>query len=75
MFAALVAVKVIPPEAVIKKCSVKKVFLEISQNSQENTWHSLVSKTSGMIKLFIIGLMFSSGDPSTTGSIPNRFLK
>ena len=26
----------IPPEAVIQRCSVKKVFLEISQNSQEN---------------------------------------
>ena len=24
-------------EAVVQKCSVKKVFLEISQNSQENT--------------------------------------
>ena len=25
------------PEAVAQKCSVKKVFLEITQNSQENT--------------------------------------
>ena len=25
-------------EAVVQRCSVKKVFLEISQNSQENTW-------------------------------------
>ena len=25
------------PEAVTRKCSVKKVFLNISQNSQENT--------------------------------------
>ena len=25
------------PEAVTRKCSVKKVFLEILQNSQENT--------------------------------------
>ena len=25
------------PEAVVQRCSVKKVFLEISQNSQENT--------------------------------------
>ena len=24
-------------EAVVRRCSVKKVFLEISQNSQENT--------------------------------------
>ena len=27
-----------PTEAVVQRCSVKKVFLEISQNSQENTW-------------------------------------
>ena len=26
-----------PAEAVVQRCSVKKVFLEISQNSQENT--------------------------------------
>ena len=26
------------PEAVTRRCSVKKVFLEISQNSQENTF-------------------------------------
>ena len=25
-------------EAVVQRCSVKKVFLEISQNSQESTW-------------------------------------
>ena len=25
-------------EAVVQRCSVKKLFLEISQNSQENTW-------------------------------------
>ena len=24
-------------EAVVQRCSIKKVFLEISQNSQENT--------------------------------------
>ena len=27
----------VPLEAVVQRCSVKKVFLEISQNSQENT--------------------------------------
>ena len=26
------------PEAVAQRCSVKKVFLEICQNLQENTW-------------------------------------
>ena len=33
-------------EAVVGRCSLKKVFLEISQNSQENTcarWLSLVA--------------------------------
>ena len=25
-------------EAIVRRCSVKKVFLKISQNSQENTW-------------------------------------
>ena len=34
-------------EAVIRRCSVKKVFLEISQNSQENT----CAKVSFLIKL------------------------
>ena len=34
-------------EAVVQKCSVKKVFLEISQNSQENT----CARDSFLIKL------------------------
>ena len=34
-------------EAVAQKCSVKKVFLEISQNSQENTY----TRVSFLIKL------------------------
>ena len=33
----------VPPEAVVQRCSVKKVFLEISQNSQENTQTSHTS--------------------------------
>ena len=32
-------------EAVSQMCSVKKLFLEISQNSQENTWHSSHSES------------------------------
>ena len=35
------------PEAVAQRCSVKKVFLEISQNSQENTG----ARASFLIKL------------------------
>ena len=32
------AFKTRAPEAVVQRCSVKKVFLEISQNSQENAY-------------------------------------
>ena len=35
------------PEAVARRCSVKKVFLEILQNSQENT----CARASFLIKL------------------------
>ena len=34
-------------EVVVQRCSVKKVFLEITQNSQENTW----ARISFLIKL------------------------
>ena len=39
-------------EAVARRCFVKKVFLEISQNSQENT----CSRVSFLIKLQAKGL-------------------
>ena len=39
-------------EAVVQRCSVKKVFLEISQNSQENT----CTGVSFLIKLQALGL-------------------
>ena len=39
-------------EAVVQRCSVKKVFLEISQNSQENT----CARASFLIKLQASGL-------------------
>ena len=39
-------------EAVFQRCSVKKVFLEISQNSQENT----CARVSFLIKLQVSGL-------------------
>ena len=41
-------------EAVVQRCSVKKVFLEISQNSQENT----CTRVSFSIKLQSSGLQF-----------------
>ena len=38
---------ILPSEAVAQRCSVKKVFLEISQNSQENT----CARASVLVKL------------------------
>ena len=43
-------------EAVIQRCSVKKVFLKISQNSEEN----ICARVSFLIKLQTWGLTFSS---------------
>ena len=43
-------------EAVIQRCSVKKVFLKISQNSEEN----ICARVSFLIKLQTWGLAFSS---------------
>ena len=41
-------------EAVAKRCSIKEVFLEISQNLQENTWpESLFKKDTGRLKLYL----------------------
>ena len=40
-------------EAVVQRCSVKKVFLEISQNSQENT----CARVSFLIKLQTSGFL------------------
>ena len=39
--------KIIAPEAVTRRCSIEKVFLEISQNSQENS----CAKVSFLVKL------------------------
>ena len=39
-------------EAVVRRCSVKKVFIEISQNSRENT----CARVSFLIKLQPLGL-------------------
>ena len=44
--------KYLVSEAVVRSCSVKKVFLEISQNSQENT----CARVSFLIKLQASGL-------------------
>ena len=49
-------------EAVARRCSVKKVFLEISQNLQEN----ICSRVSFLIKLEDYGLqLYSKRDPGT----------
>ena len=44
------------PEAVVQRCSVKKVFLEISQKSQENN----CARISFLIKLQALAQVFSS---------------
>ena len=36
-FYPIINVSVLYPEVVVRRCSVKKLFLKISQNSQENT--------------------------------------
>ena len=41
-------------EAVAQKCSVKKLFLEISQNSQENTCASVFIKKETLAQSFMI---------------------
>ena len=43
----LVGVELGPTKAVVQRCSAKKVFLKISQNSQENT----CARVSFLIKL------------------------
>ena len=48
-------------EAVVQRCSVKKVFLEISQNSQENT----CPRVSFLIKLQASGLRPETRDSGT----------
>ena len=49
-----ISISVTNSEAVVQKCSVKKVFLEISQNSQENT----CATASFLIKLQALGSFF-----------------
>ena len=49
--------KVIWTEAVVQRCSVKKVFLNISQNSQENTFARL--STRNFIKKETLAQVFS----------------
>ena len=44
--------RIYDPEAVVRRCSVKWVFLEISQNSQKNT----CARASFLIKLHASGL-------------------
>ena len=50
-------------ETVAKSCSVKKVFLEVSQNSQENT----CARVSFLIKLQASGLQLYQKRDSGTG--------
>ena len=54
--------KYLNAEAVAQMCSVKKVFLEISQNSQENT----CVRVSILIKLQALGLQLYQNRDSVT---------
>ena len=64
----------VAPEAVVQLCSVKKVFLEIAQNSQENAWarESLIIIVIFQLKMtswtFLIGQvwsLFCEGTPNS----------
>ena len=56
-------------EAVVQSCSVKKVFLEISQNSQENT----CARISFLIKLQASAInTFFHGTPLVAASLHDR---
>ena len=46
-------------EAVAHRCSVKKTFLEISQNSQENTCTRVSAETFNFMKQETLAQMFS----------------
>ena len=50
-------------EAVVQRCSLKKVFLEISQNSHENT----CARVSFLIKLRALACKFIKKRDSGTG--------
>ena len=58
-------------EAVVIRCSVKKVFLEISQNSQENT----CARASFLIKLQASGLQLYQKRDSAHSCFPVNFTK
>ena len=42
--------KIIKTEAVVQRCSVKKLFFEISQNSQENTFYHRTPVVAASVK-------------------------
>ena len=58
-------------EAVVRKCSVKRVLLEISQNSQEN----ICARVSSLIKLQASGLQLYEKRDSGTSVLSVNFVK
>ena len=58
-------------EAIVRKCSVKKVFLKISQNSQENT----CARLSFLIKLQAFLQNASGASKNTFSKILRSHLK
>ena len=59
------------PEAVVRRCSVKKVFLQISQNPQENT----CARVSFLIKLKAEACNFVKKETLRTSFLQNTFRK
>ena len=58
-------------EAVARKCSVKRVLLKISQNSQEN----ICARVSSLIKLQASGLQLYKKRDSGTSVLSVNFVK
>ena len=71
------------PEAVVRRCSVKKVFFKISQNSKENTFARVFfNKAAGLFNQFVPRFNTSFATfpwlyiPATYGNlIPNTLSK
>ena len=56
------------PEAVTRRCSVKKVVIEILQNSQENTWNFIKKET--LAQVFSYELYEISKSTFSYGTFP-----
>ena len=62
-------------ETVVQRCSVKKVFLEISQNPQENTCARVTLSFSGMLWLNFLNDIKSKNNNTTIHLEQDGYLK